>query len=231
MVKVSDAVIARYEHSGEKFEVLVDPNLAMELKKGNQVNFNELLAIDSVFKDSAKGQEASPESINKVFHTTEIKEVARQIILHGRVQLTTEQKREMTEQRRKEVIDFIAKNAMNPQTSSPHPPQRIENALQEARITIDPMKSVSEQVPEIIKEIRKLIPISFEKLKIAIKIPAQYAGKANFVLHKYEIKQEEWLKDGSLAVVLEIPAGMKSEIFDELNHLTHGQIESKILDK
>ncbi|MEW6294930.1 MAG: ribosome assembly factor SBDS [Candidatus Diapherotrites archaeon] len=231
MVKVSEAVIARYEHSGEKFEVLVDPNLAMELKKGNQVNFDELLAIDSVFKDSAKGQEASPESINKVFHTTEIKEVARQIILHGRVQLTTEQKREMTEQRRKEIIDFIAKNAMNPQTSSPHPPQRIENALQEARITVDPMKSVSEQVPEIIKEIRKLIPISFEKLKIAVKIPAQYAGKANFVLHKYEVKQEEWLKDGSLAVVVEVPAGMKAELFNELNHLTHGQIESKILER
>ena len=231
MVKVGEAVIARYEHSGEKFEVLVDPDLAMELRKGKEVNFDELLAYESVFKDANKGQESSPETMRKVFGTTELKEVIKKIITEGRVQLTTEQRKKMLEQRRKEIISLIVRNAINPQTKTPHPPQRIENALEETRIQIDATKSASEQIPAILKEIKKLIPISMEKLRIAVKIPPEYAGKAEFILHKYDLKKEEWQKDGSLVAVLELAAGVKAELFNELNNLTKGEVETKIIEE
>lgn len=231
MVKVGEAVIARYEHSGEKFEVLVDPDLAMELRKGKEVNFDELLAYESVFKDANKGQESSPEAMRKAFGTTELREVIKKIITEGRVQLTTEQKKKMLEQRRNEVISLIARNAINPQTKTPHPPQRIENALEEARIQIDATKSASEQIPGILKEIKKLIPISMEKLRVAVKIPPEYAGKAEFILHKYDLKKEEWQKDGSLVAVLELAAGVKAELFNELNNLTKGEVETKIIEE
>ncbi|MBU2100262.1 ribosome assembly factor SBDS [Candidatus Micrarchaeota archaeon] len=229
MVKVSEAVIARYEKEGEKFEILVDPTLSMELKKGKKINFNELLAIDTIFKDSNKGTEASPEAITKAFGTTELEKVAEKIIKEGRVQLTTEQRKQMLEQRRKELIDFISRNAVNPQTKTPHPPQRIENVLEEAKIHVDPMKTVQEQLPEVMNKIKTLIPISLEKIRIAFKIPAEYAGKANFILHRYELKQEEWQSDGSLVAVLELPSGAKEDLLNELAHLTKGDIESKIL--
>ncbi|MFH1663811.1 MAG: ribosome assembly factor SBDS [archaeon] len=229
MVKVSEAIIARYEKDGEKFEVLVDSNLSMELKKGKKVNFNELLAIDTVFKDAGKGTEASPEAISKAFGSTDIEKVVEKIIKDGRVQLTTEQRKKILEQRKRELIDFISRNAINPQTKTPHPPQRIENVLEEAKIHVDPTKSVQEQLPEIMHKIKMLIPISLEKIRIAFKIPAEYAGKANHLLHKYELKQEEWTADGSLVVVLELPSGAKEDLLNELGHLTKGNIESKIL--
>src|SRR3989344_7436364 len=192
MVKLEEAVIARLEHSGEKFEILVDPELAMDLKKGKNVNFNELLASDLVFKDQRLGEIAKEELVKKVFGTTSIEEIAKRIILHGRVQLTTDQRRKMLEQRRKEVISMIARNAVNPQTNAPHPEKRIEIALQEAKIQIDPSSTAAEQMNGIIKELKKLIPISLEKLEIAVKIPAIHAGRASAVLHKFEIKKEEW---------------------------------------
>ncbi|MFH1895394.1 MAG: ribosome assembly factor SBDS [archaeon] len=229
MVKVSEAIIARYEKDGEKFEVLVDSNLSMELKKGKKVNFNELLAIDTVFKDAGKGTEASPEAISKAFGSTDIEKVVEKIIKDGRVQLTTEQRKKILEQRKRELIDFISRNAINPQTKTPHPPQRIENVLEEAKIHVDPTKSVQEQLPEIMHKIKMLIPISLEKIRIAFKIPAEYAGKANHLLHKYELKQEEWTADGSLVAVLELPSGAKEDLLNELGHLTKGNIESKIL--
>jgi len=230
MVKVSDAVIARYEKEGEKFEILVDPDLSMELKKGKKINFNDLMAIDTVFKDSNKGTEASPETVNKVFGTNEIEKIAEKIIKEGRVQLTTDQRKAMLEQRRKELINFISRNAINPQTKTPHPPKRIENILEEAKIHVDPMKSVQEQLPEIMDKIKKLIPISMEKIKIVFKISAEHAAKASHLLHKYELKQEEWQSDGSLVAMLELPAGAKEDLFNELSHLTKGELESKILD-
>lgn len=231
MVKVENAVIARLEKDGQKFEVLVDPDLSMELKKGKQVSFNDLLAIDSVFKDANKGESQSDASVKKAFGTNDIEEVTKHIILHGSVQLTTEQRRHMLEQRRKEVIEFISRNAINPQTNTPHPPQRIENAIDEAKCSIDVFRSAEEQSTGILKEIRRLIPISMEKLRVAVKIPAEFAGKASVIVHRFELKQSEWQKDGSLVAVLELPSGAKSDLFNELNHLTHGNFESKILEK
>jgi len=231
MVKLDDAVIARFESHGHKFEVLVDPDMALNFRKGEQVNFNEMLAIDTVFKDSAKGEEAGEGALEEVFKSTEIETVVKKIILDGEVQLTTDQRKRMKEERIKEVIDIISKNAVNPQNNAPHPPKRIENALEEAKINIQAEKSAEEQVPEILEEIKKLIPISFEKLSIAVKIPAEFAGKASNTLRSFTLKKEEWQNDGSLIAVVEIPAGLKQDLFNELNHITHGDIETKILEK
>jgi len=231
MVRTEDAVIARYEHSGEKFEVLVDPHIAMDLKHGKEVNFDDLLAIDTVFKDSKKGEEKSEEIVQKVFGTLETKEIAKRIIIEGDVQLTTEQRRQITENKRKEIITFISRNAINPQTNTPHPVQRIENALQEIKFNVDLNKSIKQQVDEVVKELKKLIPLSLEKLRLVVKIPAVYTGKASVVLHKYGVEKEEWGNDGSLMAILEISAGVKTDLFNELNHLTHGDFESKILEK
>lgn len=229
MVKLEEAVIARFEHSGEKFEILVDPELALKLRKGVSVSMNELLAVNTVFKDAKKGTEVSPDALNNAFSTVDVEEIAKKIIEDGELQLTTEQRKKMLEQKRKEIIDFISRNAVNPQTNTPHPPVRIENAMNEAKINIDPFKSTKEQVDSIVKEIKKLIPISMERLQLAVKIPAEFSGKAVGVLHKYDLKKEDWQRDGSIIAVVDIPAGMKQDLLNDLNQVTHGEMETKIL--
>lgn len=230
MVRVEDAVIARFEHSGEKFEILVDPDLAVDFKHGKAVDFDDLLAIDSVFKDARKGEVKSEESLKKVFGTTNVIEIAKKIILDGEVQLTTQQRRELVERKKNEVIAFIARNCMNPQTKAPHPPQRIKFALEEAKFNFDINKSTPELANEALKYLKKVLPISMDKLRIAVKIPASYAVRSLGILKKYEVKKEEWQNDGSLVALLDIPAGVKQDLFNELNHLTHGDFESKVLD-
>lgn len=230
MVRTEDAVIARFEKAGEKFEILVDPHMAMDYRHGKQVDFSDLVAIDSVFKDAGKGEVKAEEGLRKVFGTTEFNAIAKKIILEGEVQLTTQQRREMAESKRKELITFISRNAMNPQTGAPHPLQRIETALNEMKFNVDINRPMPEMVQEALKGLKRLLPLSMEKLRVAVKIPAQFAGKAVAVLHKYDLKKEEWQNDGSLIALLEIPAGVKQEMLSELNHLTHGNLEAKILE-
>ncbi|AJF60833.1 MAG: ribosome assembly factor SBDS [Candidatus Diapherotrites archaeon] len=231
MVKLEDAVIARFEKQGEKFEMLVDPYLAMDLKNGKEVNFDELLAVDTVFKDAKKGEEKKEEQVKAAFGSTDVKTVARKIIGQGEVQLTTQQRREIAEKKRRELINFIARNAINPQTNGPHPVSRIENAIEEAKVSIDLNRGIAEQAPIVLKAIKRLIPISMDKLRLAVKVPAAYAARASGILHKYELMKEEWQTDGSIVAVLEVPAGIKQELFSELNSLTHGNFESKILEE
>lgn len=230
MVTVQDAVIARLEHEGLKFEILVDPNLAMDLKKGKTVSMSNLVAMEAVYKDAKKGEEQSEANILKVFKTADFETIVRHIISHGQVQLTTDQRRRFLEEKKQELIGFIVQNAINPQTKTPHPRQRIENALEEAKFQIDAFKSVEEQVPIALKALKPLIPISLEQLKIAVKVPSTVAARASSILHKYGVQKEEWQKDGSLIAVIELPSGLKQDLFNELNRIAHGQIESKILN-
>ncbi len=230
MVRLEDAVIARYEHSGHRFEILVDPNIIDDVKSGKVENVIDYMVIDEIFKDAHKGDRASEELIKEVFGTTDVNEVAKEIIKKGQVQLTTEQRRKMLEEKKRRIIAEIARNAINPQTGAPHPPQRIELAMEEAKVHIDPFKSVEEQVPVVLKALRPIIPIRFEKVKIAIKVSGDMYGKIYGELSKSgTILQEEWQKDGSWIGVVEIPAGMQGEFLDMLNKKTHGNVQTKIL--
>ena len=230
MVRLEDAIIARYEHSGHRFEILVDPNIIDDVKSEKVENVVDYMVIDEIFKDAHKGDRASEELIKEIFGTTDVNEVAKEIIKKGQVQLTTEQRRKMLEEKKKRIIAEIARNAINPQTGAPHPPQRIELAMEEAKVHIDPLKSVEEQVPIVLKALRPIIPIRFEKVKIAIKVSGDMYGKIYGELSKSgTILQEEWQKDGSWIGVVEIPAGMQGEFLDMLNKKTHGNVQTKIL--
>ncbi len=230
MVRLEDAVIARMSSHDTAFEVLVDPELALALRTGEEVDMHNMLAIDKIFKDSKKGEAASEEMMKKVFGTLDVFKIAEQVIRKGEVQVTTEQRRKMREQRRRQVVTLISKRAINPQTGLSHPPARIESALVEARVHVDEFKSAEEQLPGIVKVLLPIIPLKFETRRIAIKIPASYTGKANRVVRNFAtVKQEQWLKDGSWAVVVEIPAGIQGEFFDKINDLTRGEVETKVL--
>jgi len=230
MVKIDDAVIARLEKNGHKFEVLVDPDIAMDLKHKKEINFSDLLADDKVFKDSRKGDEQSPELLNEVFGTSDINEITTKIIENGDVQLTTEQRRHFLVKKKAEVINLIAMNAVNPQTKTPHPPKRIENAMEQAKVHVDAFKSADEQLEGIINAIKRIIPISIEKIKFAVKIPAIHAGKCSSVIHKFTVKKEQWLNDGSLVAEFELPVGLQQDLLGQLNSVTHGDIILKIIE-
>ncbi|MGC8610501.1 MAG: ribosome assembly factor SBDS [Thermoplasmata archaeon] len=230
MVRLEDAVVARYEYKGHHFEILIDPNIIDAVKEGKIKNIVDYMVIDQVFKDARKGDRIGEEILKEVFGTTDINEIAKIIITKGQVQLTTEQRRKMLEDKKKQIVAEIAKNAINPQTNTPHPPQRIEKAIEEAKVHIDPFKSVQEQIPIVIKAISKLIPIKIEKLKIEIKVSGDAYGKIyQDLVRMGTLIKEEWLDNGSWVGVVEIPAGMQVEFFDLLNKKLHGNLEAKIL--
>lgn len=234
MVTLDEAVVARLEKGGLHLEILVDPEIALHFReeKGNlKLDLDDLLAVEGVFVGPARdGDKAADDEMMKTFGTTDVAEAVKQILLKGDLQLTTDQRRKMVERKRRLIIEHIARNAINPQTKAPHPPSRIETAMEEAKIHLDPFKSVDKQVEDVLKAIRPLIPIRIETVQIAVKFPPTHAGKAASVLRGWgEMKQQAWQSDGSFIAVVEIPGGMQTDFFDELNKRTHGDVETRIL--
>lgn len=223
-------VIARLESHGLNFEIILESDYVNDGKADDWKDILEHMPSEVVFSDARKGERASTDDMAKVFATEDVKDIAVNILRNGSVQLTTEQRKQMQEEKRRQVIATIAREAMNPQTKTPHPPQRIENAMAEAGIHIDPMKPVSVQVREVVETLRPLIPISFEKLKMAIKLNgADYGRCYGDIKASGNIIQEEWGADGSWLGMVEVPAGVHEELLRKLNDRTRGGVETKIL--
>ena len=230
MVNLDDAIVARLETFGETFEILLDPAAMDLIKAGKEIDLMEYLAVEDVFNNARKGTRPTEDSIKKAFGTTDIREVAQKIIAKGEVQITAEQRKEMLEAKKKQIVAYIAANAINPQTKLPHPPLRIELALDEAKFHADPFKPVDKQVDEAMRLLRPIIPIRFEKTKVAIRLKGDDYGKCyDDLIHFGIVEKEEWQADGSWIGVIEIPAGLITEMTNKLNSKTKGNAQVKAL--
>ncbi len=249
-------IVGRIENSGRVFEMLMDPEKAWEAKKLIREEINTRLKegkeksrltaedllndrkIDlelifesfTVFEDLRRGKKATDGDMETIFNTTDGITIAAHILIDGDINWTKAQREEEMQKKLKQIITIISKNAINPQNKKPHPYQRIEKAIEEANIKIDLMRNAEEQVDDVVKGIRAIIPIRLEQVEMAIKIPSVFTAKGyNIVAQYVQIKKEEWQSDGSWVSVVSLPAGLQMELIDKLNKLTHGRVQTKIL--
>jgi ribosome maturation protein SDO1 len=221
--------IARITKDNEQFEVLVKPQKALDYRMGKIAAITEVLVTETIFSDANKGTKMAEENLRKAFGTNETLKIAETILKKGTLQLTTDQRRKMIEDKRKQVIDFISRQAVDPKTNLPHPPSRIENALEQIRYSIDPFKPVEEQAKEIIKQLRILLPLKMEQVSVGVHIPAEYSTRTYGTIKGFgTIKREEWRADGSWYGVLEMPAGLYGPFLEKLGEITKGSGEAKI---
>ncbi len=224
--------IARYKKGGKKFEVLVDPDKALEYKLGRRRSFDNILVYDEVYSDANKGLRASRSDLMAAFGTTDINKIAEIIVREGELQIRAEQRRRLIEEKKKQIISYISKYCVDARTNMPIPPVRIENALEEASVKIDPFRDVEEQIKNIISELSKVIPIKQQITRLGIKVPSMYVGKAyGYIKNTGNIVREDWLSDGSLQVEVTIPSGLKLEFMDKLGRITNGTAYIEVIEE
>ena len=228
---LDDYVIGRLKSHGETFEILIEPDAVESFKSGEEVDLVENMPSEKIFTDALKGKKAPNHMIERAFETKDIEEITKMILEDGEVQLTTEQRNKRQKQKRKEIVNRIARNSYNPQTDTPHPPKRIENAMEEASIHIDPFKPVSQQMDEVVEKIRDLIPLSFEKKSFSVTIRGNLQGKIYGRLKNMgDIEDEEWLNDGRWQAIINIPGGLQDEFYEKINDITKGEAEIEEID-
>ncbi len=225
-----DVTVVRYSFEGEKFEILVKPDPALDYKLGKKKDVSAVLVSDEIYTDSGKGTKPGNEKLLKAFKTEDQTEIAQIILQKGDLNLTTDQRRKMIDEKKKQIVEFIAKTYVDPKTHLPHPPLRVEQAMKDARVSVDPQKSVDEQVQDIVEKLRSIIALKSENLKLEIIIPAQFASQSYSVLKSIgSLKSEEWQNNGSLKAILEIPAGARPNVIDRLGSITKGSASVEVI--
>jgi ribosome maturation protein SDO1 len=218
--------VARLILDGDKFELLVKPDPALEYKMGKRTDISGALVSDEIYSDANKGSRASSEKMMKHFKTTDSVEVAKQILARGELNLTTDQRRKMVEEKKRQIVQFINRSFVDPKTHLPHPIVRIETAMEEVRVPIDPFKKVEDQAKIIVDALRKILPLKSETIKLTVTVPPQFAAQSYSVLKSTgDLKSEEWLADGSLKAVLDMNASIRGQFLDRLGAVTKGSAQ------
>lgn len=227
---MAEMSVVKYAREGERFEILVKPDPALDFKLGKKTDISQVLVSDEIYSDSGRGTRASAEKLQKAFKTDDAAEIAEHILRHGDLGLTTDQRRKMVEEKRKRIIDEIARTYVDPRSHLPHPPTRIEQAMKDARTTIDPQKPIPEQVTRIVDELRSVIPLKSETLSLEVTVPAQYAAQSYSALKLAgSLRREDWLPNGSLRAILEIPAASRPGVLDRLASVTKGTATAEMV--
>ena len=222
--------VVRYSYSGDKFELLVKPDPAFDYKTGKLSEISKILISEEIYTDSNKGTRATNEKLNQVFKTTDPAKIAEIIMKKGELNLTTEQRKKMTSEKRKQLVTFIAKTYVDPRSHLPHPPLRIEQALDDGRVSIDPFKNIDEQVKEVVEKLRPIIPLKSENIILEISVPAQFVAQSYTVLKSTgTLKKEDWQTNGSLKAILEIPAAARPHVIDRLGSITKGTATVEVI--
>jgi ribosome maturation protein SDO1 len=208
---------------GQHFEILVNPDAALSFKQGKNVEPSQVIVIEEVYSDSNKGLRVGTEKLKKYFNTDNESEAALQVLKRGELNLTQEQRKRLTEEKRKAIIAIVSKNFVDPKTMLPHPPLRIDQAMQEARIAVDPFQDANEQTKLVVEKLRTILPLKSEKVKLQVKVAPQYSGQTIGILKNFgDILKEEWGADGTLSAIVEIPAGGQPGLLDRLGSTTKG---------
>ena len=239
-------VIARFSKYGQSFEVLVDSEKIREYKEGKSDNLQDAVISTSVFKkitfakktdsgqlmqeSSATSDRVDDDMLVKVFGTSGFLDVCRKIIDQGGIQYTQEQRREFLDMKFRQIASIISSQAIDPTRNVPHPRERIESVMAEARVKVDMHRSAESQVKDVLKEISKLVPISMEVKIIEIIVPIHYGNAVKKIISDMSmLKKEQWSATSYMATV-SIGAGLVDNFFAKINNITHGDTTSKILD-
>lgn len=210
--------ITRLKQGGKHFEIIVDLDEALKFKKGESSSIEA--EGDKIFTDSKKGMIASSSDLEESFGTTDISSIVEKIVRNGEILVTQEYRDEEKEKKFKQIVDFLVNNTLDPQTGNPHTAERIKNALEQAHVNLKNMP-IESQIKDIIEGISKIIPIKIETKRVKITIPAIHTGKVYGTINQYK-EEEKWLNDGSLEVIVNVPAGVIMDFYDKLNAVTHG---------
>jgi len=219
--------IARIKKNGKNFEILVDLEEALNVKKDNPgADLSSAVLTEDIFYNLKSGEHASNQDLEEIFGTIDIMEVAEKIIREGEVVRTTESIKKEHETKYKQVVDFLSKNAVSPE-GHPYTSDRIMKSLSEANVSVK-NKSIESQINEIIDQLSKILPVKIEKKRVKLTIPSLHIGKSYGVIKEFLI-EENWLSNGDLQAVVEMPTALIFDFYDKINSATHGAVLSEEL--
>jgi len=168
--------LARLDIRGNHFEVLVDPQRALDYKLKRSPWTDKIMKFEDVFRDYKKGERASRDSLLKAFSTDDPHKICKVILDEGELQVPSHMRRKLLEEKKKSIMVLISRVSIDPQTNTPIPLLRVEQAFGKMSMPVDPSKDAVDQLKPILKEMKRVLSIKIKEASIEVEFPPDLMG-------------------------------------------------------
>lgn len=218
-------MLVRYRVGKTTFELVTKEGAVQKYRKGEIKSLDDVLVSDTIFTSYAKKERAGTNQLQAAFQTDSYQECVETILQHGQVQISSTERKEKLENRKREVVNFIHKYYIDPVRKLPHPVSRIENALEESKVRIDADIPVEKQIPDIVSKLIDVIPLKKTTLEGQLVIPHSFIGAVSGILAKYVTVERESYSSKGCTYDIGIVPGEYDMAMSEINRVTRGNFE------
>ena len=220
-----------YVKNSNHLEVLVDFEKYEKFKKNQEISIWDVVISEDVFIDQKKGQTFPENELKTLFDTSNKEEILKEIVLKGKCQIPIEHTNKLREEKKKQIVNYISSNSVNPQTKMKYSFDMIENEISKLSVSINPNENFIHQAEKILKKLEEKIPISLKLKTLDIKIPVKYISVFQSRIRSFGIiKKEFYENDGSLKIHLEFLEGRLEEVIEFIKNSSKNECEYHTLE-
>ena len=225
MANIDESFEVRYKKAKEMFQVLVDFERLEDFKKRpEEINVYDVLSDTKIFKDQKRGELASQNTLNEIFNNLSEEEILKEILIKGECQIPTSYLNKKREEKKRQVISYICENAINPASKMKYTPTMLESEVNKIKYNFNPNTGFEKQAEEMIKLLKKIIPISVDKVLMKIEVPAQYAGAFYGPFRQFgKIEKEYYDNSGNLRIHLEITQSQTDKVINYIKQKSNNE--------
>ena len=217
--------LVKFQKNGAKVEILGKPGMITRYREG-KCSLSDALLDETIYSNSSKGEVASESDIIKL--GAKGKELLEIILKTGKYSLTAQEKREMVETRKVEVINFIHDNFIDSSSRVPHPMVRIENALKEIKANIDPEVDAEHNVRSILPKLQTIIRLTETSIEGQVVIPNDKMGQCIGICYNLGNVSREEFGPQNAYITLTVSPGKYDALNDQLSRASQGTAVFKI---
>ena len=218
----------RYKSGKNTFEILCHPGTVLKYRDG-QLPFDKVLFADTVYKNFGTGDRAKETELVEAFGVADQHTCAQKILEEGEYSLSTKERQELVEKKRREMITFVHKNYTDPRTKTPHPLVRVEQVFQDLKLNVDPFKPAEKQVADIFSKLVEKIPLKKSLVYAQLSLKHQFIGSAMPIAHKFGKVTGEKYDHVGVTMDLSIVPGDYDALTNELHKVCKGDYQLELL--
>ena len=177
--------VVKYKHEKTVFEALFKQGCALKVREGKMGISNATFADEVFISPHSKGVIAKPPELAKAFPGKSGNDILQFIAEKGEIQYSAEERKQLIEEKKKRIVEYIHKYYVDPSTNNPHPVNRINNAIDQLKIQIDLDGPMEKELKEVETRINDVLPCKRMETEVIATIPNDFAKPADQAMKKY----------------------------------------------
>lgn len=171
-IRLTNVAYVRLKKGGNIFEVAAYRNKVVNWRNKIETDLDEVLQVQDVFTNVARGLVASKNDLLRGFDTTDKRKICEEILEKGEFQISELERKSLLDGMFRDVASIVVEKSINTDTGRPYSISMIQNAMKDIHYSVNLSKNAKQQALDVIRRLRKVMPIARSKLQLRITVPA-----------------------------------------------------------